>query len=88
MRGAWILGVLLLLGCAGAERRTQEACVDRWLADRGLDPYGNPRGTVYAGGTPLFDERTGTATDRLTYLFARHPEAQLVCGWRLPSPAA
>src|SRR5262249_1612433 len=29
----------------------QTACVDRWLKGHGLDAYGNPEGTMYAGGT-------------------------------------
>jgi hypothetical protein len=28
---------------------------------------------MYAGGTPLFDERTGKATDRLEYLMKKFP---------------
>jgi hypothetical protein len=29
---------------------------------------------VYAGGTPLFDERTGRSRDRYDYILERHPE--------------
>lgn len=28
---------------------------------RGRNEYGDPNGTVYVGGTPLFDERTGAS---------------------------
>jgi hypothetical protein len=62
-----------------ASRAAEEACVDKWLAGRGLDPYGNPRGTLYAGGTPLFDERTGEHVDRLAYVYKRQPLAREVC---------
>jgi len=48
--------------------------VDRWLKERGLNEYGDAPGTVYAGGTPLFDERTGRRTDRYDYILRRHPE--------------
>ena len=58
----------------------QEACVDRWLAERGLDSYGSPQGTQYAGGTPLFDETTGVQRSRREYLAKRHPEALHSCG--------
>lgn len=62
-----------------ASREAEEACVDKWLAERGLDPYGNPEGTMYAGGTPLFDERTGEQVDRLTYVYKRQPLARAAC---------
>lgn len=64
---------------AGGNRQAQEACVDRWLKSQGLDQYGHPEGTMYAGGTPLFDERTGEQTDRLEYVFQRKPEARKAC---------
>jgi hypothetical protein len=53
--------------------------VDKWLAAHGLDTYGHPEGTMYAGGTPLFDERTGETRDRLDYVYARQPEARHAC---------
>ncbi|MDQ3266672.1 MAG: hypothetical protein M3Y59_23985 [Myxococcota bacterium] len=58
---------------------TEEACVDSWLAGRKLDPYGSAEGTMYAGGSPLFDERTGESKDRLEFVYARHPEAKIAC---------
>jgi hypothetical protein len=60
----------------------EEACVDRWLADRELDRYGSPIGTLYAGGSPLFDEATGTTTSRVEYVYAKHPDARQACGSR------
>jgi hypothetical protein len=62
-----------------ASRAAEEECVDKWLAGRGLDRYGNPRGTMYAGGTPLFDERTGEHVDRLGYVYERQPLARGAC---------
>ena len=44
-----------------------------------MDMYGHPEGTMYAGGTPLFNEVTGERTDRLEYIFKRHPEARQAC---------
>jgi len=29
---------------------------------------------MYAGGTPLFDERTGRVRDKYEYILERHPE--------------
>ncbi|HSP78778.1 MAG TPA: hypothetical protein VLQ93_09630 [Myxococcaceae bacterium] len=62
-----------------ADRAAVEACVDRWLEARNMDMYGHPEGTMYAGGTPLFNEVTGERTDRLEYIFKRHPEARQAC---------
>jgi hypothetical protein len=57
----------------------QEACVDRWLAGHRLDAYGAPQGTMYAGGTPLFDEASGRTTPRRAYLESHRPEALRAC---------
>ena len=64
---------------AKAARAREEKCVDRWLVDRKLDPYGMPEGTMYAGGTPLFNEATGRQIDRLDYIYRKHPEAKAAC---------
>ncbi|MFB1479080.1 hypothetical protein [Corallococcus sp. RDP092CA] len=61
------------------DRLTLEACVDGWLKSHNLDRFGNAKGTMYAGGTPLFDERTGQNTDRLDYILAHQPEAKKAC---------
>jgi hypothetical protein len=55
------------------------SCVDRELAARGLNPYGDPADTMYAGGTPLFDEKTGVAVDRVEYVLAHRPEIARAC---------
>lgn len=57
----------------------ETACLDRWLAARHLDAYGAPLGTMYAGGTPLFDEGTGKTMSRLEYVYAKLPEARRAC---------
>ncbi|ATB48365.1 hypothetical protein [Corallococcus macrosporus] len=66
-------------GTVNSARAAQEACVDAWLQKQGLDAYGNPEGSMYAGGTPLFDERTGERTDRLDFIFKNKPEARQAC---------
>ena len=57
-----------------------ESCLDGQLAAKGLNPFGDPQGTMYAGGTPLFDEKTGRSTPREQYVFARHPDIARACG--------
>ena len=59
---------------------SRESCIDRYLADRGLNPYGDPPGRMYPGGTPLFDERTGALEDRLEHVMKKHPDARRLCG--------
>ena len=86
MRAARI-AVLLVTACrpsaspqASADASSQSAsCVDLWLAQRDLNQFGDPVGTVYAGGTPLFDEKTGRSTDRMEHLLRKHPQLQQAC---------
>jgi hypothetical protein len=54
-------------------------CVDPWLAEHHLNEYGDPAGTMYAGGSPLFDEKTGTRKSRLQVLLAKQPELAHAC---------
>ena len=48
--------------------------IDRWL-DRHpeLNLFSDPVDTMYAGGTPLFNEVTGRLKDRYQYIVERHP---------------
>lgn len=88
-RTLWGLAAgLALMGCkqtpaaadaAAPAPSPREACVDRWLEKRGLNPYGDPPDTTYAGGTPLFDERTGETRDRIEYVLGKHPAARQEC---------
>ena len=48
--------------------------IDAWIKKEGRNQYGDPRDTVYAGGTPLFDERSAKLKDRYEYILSRHPE--------------
>jgi len=47
--------------------------IDAWLKKNKLNPYGDAKGTVYAGGTPLFDEKTGKTSGRYEYLIQKFP---------------
>ncbi len=62
-----------------AKPSAAEDCLARELAARGLNEFGDPPGTAYAGGTPLFDEKTGQRTDRAAHVFARHPDIARAC---------
>lgn len=50
----------------------QKKLIDERIRREGLNEFGDPPGTVYAGGTPLFDMRTGTFLDRYEYILSRH----------------
>jgi len=52
----------------------ERAKIEVWISGNGLNQFGDPIGTVYAGGTPLFDEKTGQSLDRLDYVLAHHPD--------------
>jgi len=62
----------------------QAACAEKWLAGHGLDDYGNPKGTMYAGGNPTFDEKTGATIDRWVLVARNRPEALQYCQVPLP----
>jgi len=47
--------------------------IDNWLEENDFNQYGDPKSTMYAGGTPLFDEMTGETIDRYEYIVRNHP---------------
>ena len=52
----------------------QKKLIDARIEKEGLNEYGDPKGTVYMGGTPLFDEMSGEQRDRYEYIVENHPE--------------
>ena len=64
---------------AAPAKSALESCVDARLAALGLNEFGDKPGTVYAGGTPLFDEKSGKSTPRLDYVLARHADLAAAC---------
>lgn len=54
--------------------QTNKKNIDEWLVDNGLNRYGDLQDTMYAGGTPLFNEMTGESIDRFDYLLAKYPD--------------
>ena len=62
----------------------QTECVENWLKGHGLDDFGNPQGTMYAGGTPTFDEATGRTLDRWSLVVKNRPEALQSCAVAVP----
>ena len=50
----------------------QKKYIDETIRKKGLNEFGDPKGTSYAGGTPLFNEMTGKQTDRYDYIVGKH----------------
>lgn len=48
--------------------------VDKWIGANNLNQYGDSKHTMYTGGTPLFNERTGEYIDRYDYILSKHPD--------------
>lgn len=53
---------------------SQKKKIDDWIKKTGRNEYGDPTETVYAGGNPLFDERSAKLKDRYEYILEKHPE--------------
>lgn len=48
--------------------------IEDWIKREGRNDYGDPKDTLYAGGNPLFDERSAQLKDRYEYILKKHPE--------------
>lgn len=64
-----------ILSPKSSESQDQEKKqIDEWITGQNLNEYGDPKDTVYTGGTPLFDESTGNSIDRYDYIRQKHPD--------------
>mmetsp|Transcript_33176 Transcript_33176/g.48653 ORF Transcript_33176/g.48653 Transcript_33176/m.48653 type:complete len:84 (-) Transcript_33176:512-763(-) len=63
---------VLLFAVAMADDATLDQ-VKGWLEAQGLNEYGDSEGTMYMGGSPLFDESTGESKDLVDYLTEKYP---------------
>jgi hypothetical protein len=50
----------------------EKSKIDAWIKTNDLNEYGDPKDTMYTGGTPLFDETTGESTDRYDYVIKKY----------------
>ena len=48
--------------------------IDQWITDSNVNEYGDPKNTIYIGGTPLFNEATGKYRNLYDYILERHPD--------------
>jgi len=54
--------------------KTERLEIDTWIAENNLNQYGDPKGTMYPGGTPLFNETTKKKISRYEYIIKKHPD--------------
>ena len=62
-------GKLEIVALTALERTEIEA----WIIENDLNRYGDPKDTVYLGGTPLFNEQTSKTTNRFDYIIDKYP---------------
>jgi hypothetical protein len=48
--------------------------IDQWIKDNKRNEFGDKPGTVYMGGSPLFNEMTGQTRDLYDYVLEKNPE--------------
>jgi hypothetical protein len=58
----------------GSDEASLLKIIDAWLEQNDLNLYGDALGTIYMGGTPLFDESTGESVSRFSYLMEKFPD--------------
>ncbi|MFH1522577.1 MAG: hypothetical protein ABIE43_02020 [Patescibacteria group bacterium] len=61
-------------GEEGELNQEQKEKIDQWLEENNLNRYGDPVGTFYTGGTPLFNGLTGESVDRFEYILNKYPD--------------
>jgi len=54
--------------------KEQKDKIETWINKEGLNRYGDPADTYYAGGTPLFDEASGETKERFEFILENHKE--------------
>lgn len=84
---AIVLGLIILIilvsgivalrqekGKEGKISAGEKGQIEAWIIENDLNQYGDPKDTVYMGGTPLFDEKIGKSIDRYEYILKNHPD--------------
>ncbi len=69
---------------AGAYTSEMERCIDRELAERKLNDFGDPLGTTYPPGAPVL--AITTRTDRYRHVMKRRPDIATTCTRALGEP--
>ena len=53
--------------------KQEQEKIDEWLEQNNLNRYGDAVNTMYSGGTPLFNEKTGESINRYDYILKKYP---------------
>lgn len=59
---------------ASSVSEAEQQQIEAWIKEKDLNFYGDTKDTVYGGGTPLFNEETGSYIDRFDYISEKHPD--------------
>jgi len=54
--------------------QNEEALIEKWIKESGLNEFGDPADTFYIGGSPLFNEKTFELIERMDYICSKHPD--------------
>ena len=65
--------ITLSTGSGSTISDQEKAKIDVWLSANNLNQCGDPPGTVYLGGSCLFNETTGVLSDRYEFLVKKYP---------------
>ena len=57
-----------------AAANAEKGRIGEWISKENLNQYGDSKDTVYAGGSPLFDESTSSPVDLYDYILSKHPD--------------
>eukprot|EP00002_Diphylleia_rotans_P013987 TRINITY_DN2723_c0_g1_i4.p1 TRINITY_DN2723_c0_g1~~TRINITY_DN2723_c0_g1_i4.p1 ORF type:complete len:129 (-),score=15.66 TRINITY_DN2723_c0_g1_i4:115-501(-) len=52
----------------------ERTLIDAWISAQNLNPFGDPKGTMYLGGTPLFNEVSGESVEKYEYIVRTFPD--------------
>ena len=66
--------VILQSGKEGEISSGEKELIEVWIVESNLNQYGDSKDTVYMGGTPLFNERTGESIDKYKYIIKNHSD--------------
>ena len=71
----------LAVQCGAVEKEVsfETALIKSWIAKDNRNLYGDEINEVYTGGSPLFDENTGTLRGRDDYVVSRHSTRPWLC---------
>jgi len=53
--------------------QNEDALIENWIKENGLNEFGDPPDTFYMGGSPLFNEQTFELIERMDYICSKHP---------------